>query len=320
MSEELRRALEAELAGQKSAALAPVVERLSARYREGGAASEPILRTRADASAYAAYRMPATYAVLRHVLGEAAAQRPDLAPRTLLDVGGGTGAALWAAAETWPDLTSLTVFEQAEEASRLGSRLVAGATSPALRSARWVRGVLGPTTALPGADVATLSYVLGELPEALRGKVVDAMAEAADTVVVVEPGTPAGYRRVLAARDRLIAAGRSVAAPCPHEAACPIAGSDWCHFAARVARTSLHRQVKSATLGHEDEKFAYVVATRVPGPHAGNRVLRHPLRRKGMVQLRLCAQDGAIEDRVVSKRDPDAYRAARDVEWGDPWP
>ncbi|RKT55245.1 small ribosomal subunit Rsm22 family protein [Saccharothrix australiensis] len=320
MSEELRRALQDELTGWKPAALAPVVERLSTRYREGGAASEPILRTPADVGAYAAYRMPATYAALRRVLGEAAAQRPDLAPRTLLDVGGGTGAALWAAVETWPGLTSLTVLEQAEQARVLGARLVAGAAHPALRSARWVRGVLGPATTLPAADVATLSYVLGELPEPLRDEVVDELGRAADTVVVVEPGTPAGYRRVLAARDRLIASGRSVAAPCPHEAACPLAGADWCHFSARVARTALHRQVKSATLGHEDEKFAYVVATRVPGPHAANRVLRHPVRRKGMARLRLCAGDGTAVDRVVSKRDPDAYRAARDVEWGDPWP
>ncbi|MBW4720418.1 small ribosomal subunit Rsm22 family protein [Saccharothrix obliqua] len=320
MSEELRRALEDELADRRSAVLAPVVERLSARYREGGAASTPILRTAADASAYAAYRMPATWAALRHVLGEAAAQRPGLAPRTLLDVGGGTGAALWAAVETWPGLSALTVFEQAEQASALGARLARSAEHPALRSARWVRGVLGPTTTLPEADVATLSYVLGELAEPLRDKVIDEMHRVADTVVVVEPGTPGGYRRVLAARDRLIAAGRSVAAPCPHEAACPIAGADWCHFAARVSRTSLHRQVKSGTLGHEDEKFSYVVATRAAGPHAGSRVLRHPLRRKGMVQLRVCAGDGELRDRVVSKRDPDAYRAARDVEWGDPWP
>jgi ribosomal protein RSM22 (predicted rRNA methylase) len=320
VSEELRRALDVELVGQKTAALASVVKRLSARYREGGVASEPILRTRADVSAYAAYRMRATYAALCHVLGEAAAQRSDLAPRTLLDVGGGTGAALWAAVETWPELASLTVFEQAEQAEELGSRLVAGATHPALRSARWVRGVLGPTTVLPEADVATLSYVLGELPDPLRDKVIDEMARVADTVVVVEPGTPAGYRRVLAARDRLISSGRSVAAPCPHQAACPLAGSDWCHFSARVARTSLHRQVKSAALGHEDEKFSYVVATRAPGPHTPHRVVRHPLRRKGMVQLRLCTGDGAIQDRVVSKRNPDDYRAARGVEWGDPWP
>jgi ribosomal protein RSM22 (predicted rRNA methylase) len=39
-----------------------------------------------------------------------------------------------------------------------------------------------------------------------------------------------------------------------------------------------------------------------------------------MVQLRLYTENGAIQDRVVSRRDPGFYRAARDIEWGDPWP
>ena len=126
---------------------------------------------------------------------------------------------------------------------------------------------------------------------------------------------------MLAARDGLLAAGLTVVAPCPHDAACPVAGTDWCHFAARVNRTSRHRRLKSAELGHEDEKFSYVVAVRSTTPaHAANRVIRHPLQRKGLVTLRLCTAEGGTAERPVPRSRREDYRAARDTAWGDAWP
>lgn len=84
-------------------------------------------------------------------------------------------------------------------------------------------------------------------------------------MVLIEPGTPEGYLRIREARGQLIDAGMTVAAPCPHDGTCPIeVGQDWCHFSARVSRSSLHRQVKGGSLPYEDEKFSYVAATRFP--------------------------------------------------------
>jgi ribosomal protein RSM22 (predicted rRNA methylase) len=140
--------------------------------------------------------------------------------------------------------------------------------------------------------------------------------------VLVEPGTPAGYRRILTARQQLIDAGLGIVAPCPHSGPCPLVGADWCHFAARVNRSSLHRRIKGGTLGHEDEKFSYVAAVRgpsVPEFSGRGRVLRHPQRRKGLVGLRLCRPDGTAGDVVVSKRHREEYRAAKDIEWGEEW-
>ena len=182
--------------------------------------------------------------------------------------------------------------------------------------------LLGPASALPAAELVVVSYLLGELAEPLRAGVVDAAAAAASRLVlVVEPGTPRGYAAVLAARSRLTAAGWHVLAPCPQDGACPVAArpGDWCHFAVRLDRSALHRRVKGGRLGHEDEKFSYVVASRDPMPRAGARVLRHPVTRKGLVQLEVCDSAGSAERVVVTRRDPIAYRAARDVSWGESW-
>ncbi|AYG83227.1 hypothetical protein DWB77_05423 [Streptomyces hundungensis] len=148
-----------------------------------------------------------------------------------------------------------------------------------------------------------------------------AAAAATGAVVIVEPGTPDGYARIIEARDRLIAAGLHIAAPCPHSAACPIEpGTDWCHFSARVSRSSLHRQVKGGSLAYEDEKFSYLAATRFPPEPAAARVIRRPQIRKGQVLLELCTAQEQLRRETVSKRHGTLYRAARDAEWGDSWP
>ncbi|MEU0601449.1 small ribosomal subunit Rsm22 family protein [Streptomyces sp. NPDC006393] len=315
----LRVALAGLLDGLPARQAAGAVERLIANYRGSTPTDAPILRDRADVAAYAAYRMPATFEAVRSALEAFAAAVPGWAPAGHVDVGGGTGAATWAVAATWEGTRPVTVLDWAEPALALGRELAAG--HPALRDVRWQRARIGAALTLDPTDLVTVSYVLNELTEADRAAVVDAAATAARAVVVVEAGTPAGYARVIEARDRLVAAGFHIAAPCPHSAACPIVpGTDWCHFSARVSRSSLHRQVKGGSLAYEDEKFSYVAATRLPVTPAPARVVRRPQIRKGQVLLDLCEADERLRRRTVTKRHGDLYKAARDADWGDPWP
>ena len=88
----------------------------------------------------------------------------------------------------------------------------------------------------------------------------------------------------------------------PAPGGCPLAAGDWCHFGARVNRSALHRRVKEADLGYEDEKFSYVAAGGGRSPTGIARVLRRPAQRKGLVSLRLCRPDGTAGDRIVTKR------------------
>ncbi|MFJ9897321.1 small ribosomal subunit Rsm22 family protein [Streptomyces sp. NPDC091280] len=318
-AETLRTALAALLGGLPPRQAAGAVERLIGTYRGATPTDAPILRDRADVVAYAAYRMPATFEAVRSALDAFADAVPDWAPQGHTDVGGGTGAATWAVTATWPGDRPVTVLDWAEPALALGKELAAA--NPALGGASWRRARIGPALALDATDLVTVSYVLNELTVADRAALVDAAASAARSVVIVEAGTPDGYARVVEARDRLIGAGFRIAAPCPHSAACPIVpGEDWCHFSARVSRSSLHRQVKGGSLPYEDEKFSYVAATRLPVEPAPARIVRRPQIRKGQVLLDLCGDDERLGRTTVTKRHGDLYKAARNADWGDPWP
>ncbi|MET7766472.1 small ribosomal subunit Rsm22 family protein [Streptomyces sp. NPDC005393] len=321
--ETLRTALAGPLDGLPPRQAAQAVDRLIANYRGRTPTDAPVLRDRSDVAAYAAYRMPATFEAVRAALTAFRAQAPAWTPATHIDIGGGTGAASWAVAASWPEGThTTTVLDWAEPALALGRELTRHAASDALRGARWRRQTIGDGLALPDAtDLVTVSYVLGELTDADRHAVVDEAARAAQAVVLIEPGTPDGYLRIRAARERLVAAGLRVLAPCPHSAACPLEpGADWCHFAARVSRSSLHRQVKGGSLPYEDEKFAYVAAVRFDALPARARVVRRPQIRKGQVLLDLCTPDEDLTRRTVAKRQGPLYRAARDAAWGAAWP
>ena len=335
-ADSLRTALDTALDGIPPRRVAQAVERLMTQYRGGGTpGAGPVLRDRADVVAYAAYRMPATFAAMHAALAALARAMPaGWTPGHHVDLGGGTGAAAWAVSTVWADQRPVTVLDRAEAALALGRELAAA--RPALSRARWHTARFGaaPTDPVPDlaaatgpapdpAALATLGYVLGELTAQEQAAVVAAAARAAGAVVVVEPGTPDGYARVIAARTALTDAGLRIAAPCPHSAGCPVApGADWCHFSVRVSRSPLHRQVKGGSLGYEDEKFAYVAAVHpavAPVRPAAARVLRRPQFRKGHVLLDLCGVDGTWARTTVTRRQGTAYRAARAAAWGDPW-
>ncbi|REF29863.1 ribosomal protein RSM22 (predicted rRNA methylase) [Calidifontibacter indicus] len=305
----LRAALEDELAGRSRTELAAATARLSQRYRRGGAASAPILASDTDVAAYAAYRMPATYAACERALS-LAAPCYEGGIDSVVDLGGGTGAGAWAAMSVL-EPGSVQVLDQVDAALRCGKRLAPFEAS----FARWAVGA-----PVPAADLVMASFVLSELSEAQRDSLVaGAIAAARRAVFIIEPGTPDGHQRVLAARAALVQAGWTVAAPCPQSGNCPVQQPDWCHFAARVERSSVHRQIKRGDLSYEDEKFSFVFAVRDGALPAAERVLRHPGKRKGFVELTVCDNAGETGRRVVTKKVGAAYKQARDLRWGDPW-
>ncbi|CAN5508939.1 small ribosomal subunit Rsm22 family protein [soil metagenome] len=316
---DLRNALDAELAAIPSKRLANATVALSERYRRlRPARGGLILNSDEDVAAYAAYRMPATFAAIFSALVQLHDQWLGEPPRTLLDVGAGPGTAMWAAQTVWPALEDVLLLERDERMIAFGERLAVRANAPGLRDARWQQTDLLTRWEAEPHDLVIAGYVLNELPEERREAVIDTLwSKAAGCLVLIEPGTPAGFALIRQARQQLIAAGATVLAPCPHDRACPMPENDWCHFAQRVNRTRLHRAVKGGTLSYEDEKFSYVAVSRLARPPIDGRVLRHPQILTGRVVLELCAPEGLRSHIVTRSKDRQAFRQARDLRWGD---
>lgn len=315
----LRQAVDRFLDGIPLDELRVASERLTRRYRSETRDGRQHLDDAAAVRAYLAARLPATYAAVRASMDQIAEAAPGFAPRSLLDIGAGPGTVLWAAVDCWDGIETATMIEASAAVRSAGQALAADAALPA---ADWLAGdATGPLPPVEAADLVTLSYVLDELQPAAIGPLVDRLWRlTAGLLLVVEPGTPAGWSRILATRERLIAAGAHILAPCPHEKPCPLAAPDWCHFSRRVARTRLHRLTKSADVPWEDEKFIYLAASRSPAAARAPRILAPPRAGKGRIGLKLCLPGGEASEETFSKRDGELFRRVRRLDWGDRLP
>jgi len=313
--QELTLALEALLSGRDASQLALDAKTISENYRLRTGEGRRLLSRESEAAAYAAARMPATFAAAYEAIAQSL-EASGLAPRTLMDCGAGTGAATWAAA-TLLDLEKITCLEREDAMRSVGSRLMHAGTG-ALADAAWASCDLTDKSALPRADLVVEGYMLGELSEDMRLSVAKKLWDACgQMLVLIEPGTPQGFRNLAAVRAHLESIGAHVAAPCPAGTkGCPMEEGDWCHFSVRVQRTRLHKALKGGDAPYEDEKYAYLALTReAPKAACSARVLRHPLIAPGRITLTLC-EAGEKKLRIVTKKDA-LWKRARKIGAGE---
>lgn len=317
---ELRSAIAEQLEGVSRNLLSERAAQVSANYRAGGGSAR-VMRDNLDALSYAVARLPATYAAVRNVLIRLNERNPAFTPHTLLDLGSGPGSATWAAIDQWPAIASITQIDANALLLELGRKLSASAAAAPFRNARIIQATLpAPQLNDLTADLILASYTLAELPApAIRTLLTTAWANCTGALAIVEPGTPAGYERILLARTLLLERGAKILAPCPHQLPCPLVAPDWCHFVQRVQRTRDHMLLKSADVPWEDEKFSYLIAVRdsVFTPAGKDRILAPPEIRKTGIEAKLCRLDGGCEFVQIRKRDSAAFKKMRKKDWGD---
>jgi ribosomal protein RSM22 (predicted rRNA methylase) len=311
---ELKAALDAKLHGMSRNDAAERAASISQTYRDGGGSGA--IRSETDALAYALARMPATYAAVTASLNALCEITPDFAPASLLDVGAGPGTASWAAAQAFSSLQSFNLLDA--NAALRALALDLGSGSARLRDMSYQRGEARMALAdTEPADLVVASYMIGEIDSAEQKALTELMwAKTRDTLLIVEPGTPAGYARIIALREQLIASSAHVAAPCPHDSQCPLTPPDWCHFTQRLPRSRAHKEIKGAEVPFEDEKFAYVALTRAPAAARPARVLAQPDVTKVEVTAKLCTSRGLVITKVPRRAKAD-YARARRWRWGD---
>lgn len=266
-------------------------EALTHRYRTH---QDKRMRSLAEKESYLLTRFPATFAVLTEVFAKI-----PFPYASLLDIGSGPGTAALAS-----HASAITCLEQDKTLLEWAKALLPHADC---RQADFRTALFSPH------DLVVFSYSIGEIEDPLP-IIKRAYAAAEKALLIVEPGTPHAYRNLMAIRSHLINEGAHIIAPCPHLNPCPLSGTDWCHFSVRVNRSRIHKLLKGADLGYEDEKYCYLIVSKAPY-EGGSRIIRPVEKHSGHLKMTLCTPTG-IEEKTVT-RSMEGYSKIKKLEWGD---
>ena len=306
----LENAIEEKLNHVKLTELKQYASKLSEKYMYQERTGDTLLNTEIEALAYSIMRMPATYGAvytaLKHTL-----ERINFNIQSVLDIGAGTGSAVWAINELI-DLDKITCLEREKVMINTGKELM---KNTKLKDIEWKEFDILQDTLTEKADIVVTSYMINELKE--KENAILKLWEATEKIlVIIEPGTPAGSKNILYAREILLKQGAKIIAPCSHQGKCGLPKDDWCSFYVRVARTGIQRLSKKGELGYEDEKFSYIAFSKTQENNGKDRILRHPQIRQGHIKIKLCTSNG-IEERTITKKDGQIYKKVKKLDAGD---
>ena len=287
-------------------------QNVSKKYRENTGKGNKIITSNSEAIAYAISRMPATYCAVYSALSQTLKKYKNEI-KTVYDIGAGTGSATWAIQELLQP-QKITCLEYEKEMLKIGERLMKKTET----KASWEQFDITKDCFQEKADLVISSYMLNELEESSRKNSIQKMWEAtSELLLLIEPGTPKGFKHILEAREILLQQNANIVAPCTHNGKCEISQDDWCSFYVRVARSGIHRQAKNGTLGYEDEKFSYIAFSRELTFENGQaRILRHPQIGQGHVKVKVCTQNG-IQEKTFTKKDKEVYKKVRKLDAGE---
>jgi len=141
-----------------------------------------------------------------------------------------------------------------------------------------------------------------------------------DVFVLIESGTPEGFRLVSNVRQMILDSeeGKAhVVAPCSHDIKCPLTegNKNWCNFRQRTVRTKFQVNVKKEAENYEDASFSYICIRRGPRPNNGDLnlhpVMRKPLKEKKKVTVPICKEGKIIKEVVTNTSN--LYKNARKI-------
>ncbi|HEY5284652.1 MAG TPA: small ribosomal subunit Rsm22 family protein [Polyangia bacterium] len=211
-------------------------------------------------------------------------------PSRVLDLGAGTGAAAKAIRAR---------FGSAEIVS------VDKVPGPGLQRADVTRSVR-PLGVEGRFDLIVAAHLLNELPLDMDGRARLVAGWCRDllqpdgTCILVEPALRATSRDLLAVRDRLIAAGLFVVAPCLLQAPCP---------ALERERDFCHASAQAIAEGRSRVDFSYLVLRKQGVPCTDTsrfRIVSDPMKDKGRLRLFACGPAGRqLVMRLDRERSPD---------------
>lgn len=287
---------------------------LSDRYRCG---LNKEIQSKEEAILYLITRLPATLRVGEEVLKILRQVSPSsTAFKHILDCGAGPGGTRFLFPHFFNDLHTLTLVEKNSFMHSLGKILNHPMGTFVNHDYRKFSSL--SSSLISSYELAYLSYTLSEcISESLPSILNSLWEKITWGLIIIEPGTPQGFKTIQTARTHLIQQGAYILAPCGHEGVCPLVPPDWCHFSCRVFRTKAHQRLKKGTQPFEDEKFSYLIASKQPSTASlSPRLIRPPLKRKGHTLIDLCTKKGVERLTLTPSKNP-LYKAYQQLEWGD---
>lgn len=309
----LENAIEEKLNHVKLTELKQYASQLSEKYMYQKRTGDTLLNAEIEALAYSIMRMPATYGAvytaLKHTL-----ERMDGNIQSVVDIGAGTGAATWAISELL-DTKDIQCFEREQVMLELGKSFMS--QNPNLKDVSWKYMDIVEDDLDVKADLVVTSYMLNEIKPEERENVINKLMKSSNHIIlIIEPGTPAGFKNIREVQKIAIENGFHIIAPCTFQGVCPLPDEDWCHSIVRMERTKVHKLLKNADLPYEDEKFSYIAISKEKYDNSGIRILRHPMIEKGKITLKVC-HNGEIEDMIVTKKDKELFKVVKKKKCGD---
>ena len=309
----LENEIEEKLNHIKLTELKQYASKLSEKYMYQERTGDTLLNTELEALAYSIMRMPATYGAVYTALKNTL-ERIDCNIQSVLDIGAGTGAATWAISELL-ETKNMQCFEREQVMLELGKSFMS--QNPKLKDVSWDYMDIVEDKLDTKADLVVTSYMLNEIKPENRKDVINKLINSSNQItLIIEPGTPEGFKNIKEVQKIAIENGLHIVAPCTFQGVCPLPDEDWCHSIVRMERTKVHKVLKNADLPYEDEKFAYIAISKEKYDNSGTRILRHPMIEKGKITLKVC-HNGKVEKMAVTKKDKELFKMVKKKICGD---
>jgi len=288
------------------------------------------------------------YYVYKRIFGEIKRRDPKFQPESLLDFGAGLGSGSWAGHHMYnKSLKRVGAIEPNAHMRQLG-KFLSKELDPEILWTDSLSMIPGAGSQRGQFDIVLMGYVLPEIPSAKHRELIletlMSRVKKEGYFILVEYGTPKGFRFINDFRDKIIEMSRdevNIVAPCPHHKKCPLASnpSSWCHFSQLVQKFPKDIFPKHPKeRQHTNEKFSYLVVKKGKTPrqkyeteedtrtieertYFWSRIIRPNIKEAGHVHTDLCTTDGTFERRIIAKshKAEGGYSLSRRVKWGDLW-
>lgn len=258
--------------------------------------------------------MPATYEVVKKVI-QKTFEKNSFDIQSILDIGAGTGSGSIAISELL-SIQKIYCYEKIEAMQKVGKDIMKNGNT-ILKNAEWKNFDFVKDNIEIKPDLIICSYVINEIDKSYRSLCINKLYNATNNLIIlIEPGTPEGFKNIIEAREILLTKGMHIVAPCTHEGKCEILENDWCNCMTRINREKIHKELKGGVAPYEDEKFSYIVFSKNNVELPSKRILRHPIINSGFIKFKVCTSNGILQE-VVSKKQGDYYKRAKKLSIGD---